>query len=239
MQKDWSQRWLARWAFIGFGLAALFTSFPGIDLWFAKLFIVDDGFLWAGTPTGHFFKEFINKLTNLLGMAVFLPLVASFWPVFANVLKPFRVGLIYLAVTLLAGPGLVVNALLKEFWGRARPQDVMELGGDHFFTPAFLVTDQCQTNCSFVSGDAAIAYSLFAFALLLPQPMRAPAARLALLFGFLIGLTRMAQGKHFLSDIVMPGVFVVLISLFFYQLIIERRYRLPQLKVPALPAFNR
>ena len=52
------------------------------------------------------------------------------------------------------GPGLVVNGVLKAFWGRARPSQILEFGGAAQFTPPVQIADQCARNCSFVSGEA-------------------------------------------------------------------------------------
>src|SRR5580693_1797334 len=35
---------------------------------------------------------------------------------------------LFLVLTLIFGPGLITNSLLKEHWGRARPIDVVEFG---------------------------------------------------------------------------------------------------------------
>ena len=47
---------------------------------------------------------------------------------------------------------IVVNALLKNNWGRARPNDILELGGIEKFTPWYQFSESCASNCSFVSG---------------------------------------------------------------------------------------
>ena len=43
-----------------------------------------------------------------------------------NVVKPFvendTLAVIFLALTYALGPGLLVNVLLKGYWGRARPE---------------------------------------------------------------------------------------------------------------------
>jgi lipid A 4'-phosphatase len=115
-----------------------------------------------------------------------------------------------LAVALFVGPGLVANLMLKDNWGRARPRDVIEFGGKKPFTPALVPASQCQRNCSFVSGEASSMFTAgFAAAMVWPQ------ARAALLVGgvaagLAAGLVRMAQGAHFLSDIVFAGVFMAL-----------------------------
>jgi len=55
---------------------------------------------------------------------------------------------------------IFVNLILKNFWGRARPNDVVELGGKESFSPWFEIRNACETNCSFVSGDASVGFSI-------------------------------------------------------------------------------
>ena len=55
---------------------------------------------------------------------------------------------------------IFVNLILKNFWGRARPNDVVELDGKESFSPWFEITNACETNCSFVSGDASVGFSV-------------------------------------------------------------------------------
>ena len=114
----------------------------------------------------------------------------------------------YLALCLLLGPGLIVNAGLKSFWGRARPSQTELFGGEASFTPAWHMADQCASNCSFVSGDAALGFSLTAFAFLNPK-WRQIGWMMGLSFGAIFGATRVAQGAHFLSDIVFAGLIVI------------------------------
>jgi lipid A 4'-phosphatase len=119
----------------------------------------------------------------------------------------------YLLASLILGPGLIVNVLLKDHWGRARPLYISQGGGTAHFTPPLIVTDQCQSNCAFSSGHAALGYWLVSVALLAPPAWRGRAVAGALAFGTLIGFTRIAQGAHFLSDVVASGIIVVAVAL--------------------------
>lgn len=215
----------AQTALVGCVIAAIFLSVPQIDIWAASLFRWGDGFIMGGTALGQFFKDFINALTNfliyfVLGGLILSALFHKNGPLFGI----GRRGFTYLFAAIALGPGIFVNAILKELWGRARPQDVIELGGERLFTPPFIITDQCASNCSFVSGDVAIAFSSVAFALLLPGALRHKALKWSVWFGLLIGLTRMAQGKHFLSDVLFAGIFTIIIAGLCHAVIMERRW---------------
>ena len=57
---------------------------------------------------------------------------------------------------------IIINLLLKNIWGRARPGDILELGGKESFSPWYQISNACNTNCSFVSGDAGVGFYLIA-----------------------------------------------------------------------------
>jgi len=105
----------------------------------------------------------------------------------------------FLLLSLLLGPGLLANTLLKNnSTGRARPAQVEQFGGERHFTPAFVYSGQCQTNCSFVSGHAAMGFYFCGLGWL----FRSRRAFLAgCLIGTLVGTARIAQGSHFVSDV--------------------------------------
>ena len=79
-----------------------------------------------------------------------------------------RKALLFVILSVALGPGLLANTLLKDHWGRARPTQIEAFGGSSHFTPAPLPAAECPRNCSFVSGHAALGFSLVAFAFLLP-----------------------------------------------------------------------
>jgi len=111
-----------------------------------------------------------------------------------------RPAALFLALSLLLGPGLLVNTLFKDHWGRARPAQIAQFGGSAEFTPAWVVSDQCDKNCAFVCGDAALGYALVAIHFVSRRPRFWFAGSLAL--GSALGLMRMGQGGHFLSDVI-------------------------------------
>lgn len=129
--------------------------------------------------------------------------------------------LTYLVMTLLIGPGLIVEALLKPHWGRARPKDITVFGGDAVYTLPWQIADACVSNCSFVSGHAAVTFWLTAYAFLLPVKWRAPMLFVAMALGLGVGAVRIAQGGHFLSDVVAAGFIVVLVNSVLARLIVR------------------
>ena len=128
----------------------------------------------------------------------------------------------FLLVTILLGPGLIVESFLKVYSGRARPRDIVAFGGDDPFTPAIWLAESCSRNCSFVSGHAALAFWVTAFAFLLPSGQRTILLVGGIVLGLLMGLARMAEGAHFLSDIIFAGLIVVGLNTYAAKLMLDR-----------------
>ena len=107
-----------------------------------------------------------------------------------------------------------INLIFKNMWGRARPNDILELGGTNLFSPWYQISKQCSLNCSFVSGDAAVGFSLIVFYFLIKKEIY---LWLALFFGLVIGTIRIMEGGHFFSDVIFSCLFVFLLNFFIYS----------------------
>jgi len=107
---------------------------------------------------------------------------------------------------------IVVNLLFKNLWGRARPNDTLNFGSIESFTPWFKFSNACSSNCSFVSGDASVGFSLIVLYFLTKNIIF---FWLSLIFGFSLGLIRILEGGHFLSDILIANLLIFI--LFFVQ----------------------
>lgn len=123
-----------------------------------------------------------------------------------------RAGL-FLLVVFGLGPGLIVNYALKEHWGRPRPHQVSEFGGEFAYVPLGTPGPSITHNSSFPSGHAAVAFYLIAPAFVVPaQRPRLANGLLALgsIFGAGMSLTRVMQGGHFASDVLWSAGIVYL-----------------------------
>jgi lipid A 4'-phosphatase len=193
----------------------LLVAFPKIDLVVSSLFF-DQGFPLAAEPWTRLLHEAVGVLIVVSMLAV-LGIYAFNKFSKQNVCGIDGGRVVYLFLVLILGAGLIVNATLKDNFGRVRPRDIEEFGGTRQFTPAFVVTNGCATNCSFSSGDAAGAFFFLAFAIALSR--RRATAVAAVGFGVAVSLSRIAVGAHFFSDTVV-SFFVMLIvadALHFYM----------------------
>lgn len=199
----------------------VFYSFPQIDIIAAHLFYKDgQGFFLKNNPIVLFFYDIVPLLVGffiIAGIVLLLVIMLRRKPCLG--LRKREV--FYLLLVLLLGPGLLVNAVFKEYSGRARPSQIAEFAGSRQFTPAFTISNQCKQNCSFVSGHASIGFYFVAFALLV-STCRRKLFILAILPGVAIGIARMAQGGHFLSDVICSGLIVTAVTFFLHYIIIQK-----------------
>ncbi|MGB0459551.1 MAG: phosphatase PAP2 family protein [Opitutales bacterium] len=117
----------------------------------------------------------------------------------------------YLFAVLALGNGILANFLLKGYWGRPRPAQVDLYGGTQAFEPSLWI-DLASTGKSFPCGHATMGFYFFALALLLQGAARRVVLALALLFGGVIGLSRMSYGGHFLTDVIWAGILMWLVA---------------------------
>lgn len=204
-------------------LSLLFLAFPQIDLWASGLlFESGRGFVLNGNPYFDFIHDEVGYLAWAILLGSLLIFLASFWPGGPGWLQAKRLPVVYVVLALVLGPGLVANSLLKEHWGRARPADVQDFGGENRFTPAWVMSDQCGRNCSFVCGDSSLGFGLAVVAFVSRRPRFW--LTLGLTTGAALGLMRMGQGGHFLSDVIFSFYVVYLSAWLLHRLM--RRWRL-------------
>jgi len=122
---------------------------------------------------------------------------------------------LFLLLVFAVGPGLLVNTIFKEYWGRPRPVQVCQFGGALDFKPLLVMGTPGQGK-SFPSGHASAAFFLAAgYCIWRTGRRRLAEATFAagMLYGILVGITRMARGGHFLSDILWALYFTWLAAL--------------------------
>lgn len=189
-----------------------FAIFPTLDLRVSGLFVGDQGGFpltqWESLKVLRLASNILTIViiatalgTILLALLVRRPLFLAFRPS----------GALFILLSYALGPGLLVNAWLKQSLGRARPRDIEAFGGNLDFTAAWQLTDQCVRNCSFTSGEAASAMAMMSVVFVIPKRWRRPAAVLLGLLVVAFSVNRIAFGGHFLSDVLLSWLLVLLI----------------------------
>jgi lipid A 4'-phosphatase len=189
--------------------ALIFALSPQIDLAVARFFYADGGFI-GHTLFERFARAFFN-VTPFVVLAGFGALYAFRRYGVATPYAPSGRALVFLIATMAIGPGLVVNLGMKDHLHRPRPIQTQEFGGTDEFRPWYRFDGACSKNCSFVSGEAAEGFWMVAPALLAPPPWTGLAIGAALMFGAATSLLRMAFGGHYLSDVVLAALIMLLI----------------------------
>ena len=209
----------------------VFGLFPGLDLDVARYF-------YAIEDSNH--NTFALRLYQPLmrardiGLWIGTVLVApAVGALIGKLLLPRRKMLIsgraavFLVATMALAPGLLVNVLLKDHWGRPRPIDVTQFGGNQNFAAWWDPRGDCPSNCAFVSGDVSGAVWTLAPAALAPPQWRALAYTAALALAVGMGIVRMMAGAHFPSDVIFAGLFTFLVIWITYAVI----YRWPRTRL--------
>ncbi|MES0883771.1 phosphatase PAP2 family protein [Roseibium sp. SCP14] len=128
---------------------------------------------------------------------------------------------IFLLSTLILGPGVLVNLILKNNWGRPRPRSVEEFGGELPFQPVWKISDYCQSNCSFVSGEASASIWLVSVAFIVPATWRKATLAFVLPLCLILSANRVAFGGHFFSDTLISWGLTFLLVLGIYRLLYQ------------------
>lgn len=206
--------WRVAWAI--FCVSVVFMLAPEFDRWVSRqVSSPETGFFWARLGLWQPVRDLVVISVAAVAVTALATLVARLiWPRRRGIM---RVGTaLYLVASLALVPGLLVNGVLKDNWGRPRPihlaefQDPPSLAPDLEFQPVWVMSAQCPANCSFVSGEASAAMVLVTLVPLVGPHCRRAALVAALAWGGLVGAMRVIQGGHFLSDVLLAGLLTYL-----------------------------
>jgi membrane-associated PAP2 superfamily phosphatase len=180
-------------------VSTLLIAWCGVDLAISALFCMDgkwpvgDQFPWHSL---YRLEGIPAAALTLFGLSAFL---ASF---FRPKLRHWRKAGAFLVLLLALGPGLLVNAVFKDHWGRPRPRDIVQFGGQKQFLHPWQKGED-ETGHSFPSGHASAGFYMTAPFFIYRRTNK----RLArfwltggLVFGVIMSFARITQGGHFLSD---------------------------------------
>ena len=124
-------------------------------------------------------------------------------------LTRFKRPALYIFLVIVLGPGLVVNAVFKDHWGRPRPVHTTDFGGEHAYIPPLKIGHT--SDKSFPCGHCSVGYMLFAL-YFLSRRRKVFYFALTLVSALLLALARMSAGGHFVSDILWSGYLVFAVA---------------------------
>ena len=191
-----------------------------LDLAVAALFWVPCcSWPMAEQPFWHLLYRYGVLAGVLLAAGALVALTLSYW--YPRRLLAWRKPALFLVLVAAVGPGLVVNVLFKDHYGRPRPREVQELGGEEPFLPVWVKGSDTQAK-SFPCGHCSMGFYLSTPYLLLKRRRRRTGyAVLAagLVYGGLMGVARMMAGGHFLSDVLWAGGMTWIVALALHRLL--------------------
>ncbi len=198
------------------GTAVLF-HLTELDLAVSSLFFDKTTSSWLGLETEPWHSIYCFGYLPGLALGIgglFIALIGQLWSPMCR----YRKAGLFLALSLIIGPGILVNAILKPNWARPRPIQVRTFGGDSDFLAVGLIGTRSDSK-SFPSGHAAMGFFLITPGFVLLRRNRRTAHAFFALgagAGAIMGLTRIVQGGHFPSDVLAAGLIVYFTGLGLY-----------------------
>jgi lipid A 4'-phosphatase len=198
-------------------LATIVIAMTGADLLISSSFLIE-GKWPIGDQQPWRFLYLLDRGPSIMlaGTGLAAALIGCIYKQRRSWIRP---GL-FLVILLALGPGLLVNTVFKEYWGRPRPREVTQFGG----TKEFLHPWQkgiAHKGRSFPSGHSSAAFYLTA-PFFIYRSRNPKAARLwlfgGLSFGLMMSIARISQGGHFLSDNLWAWGMVHLLAVTLYYL---------------------
>ena len=249
-----SADWPVVWPLIGVVLLSLMIRSFAIDQQVSELCYDPVGRNWpleTAAPWLWFYRNgtipplligITGALVFFCGARLLRRVLRRADPVSLNGIR--RKGL-FLALLLLIGPGLIVNSSLKMLWGRPRPLQCEQFGGEMTFLPVGEWGTRYLPNSSFPSGHAAVAFFLMGLGFVC-NPAQLYWQRGLFLggiaYGLAMGLTRVLQGGHFVSDVLWAGVIDYFVAVALWKILLRddsapsflsQQKRLAEQKLPA------
>ena len=199
-----------RWLFPLLGLILLAPLTPYLDLKISGYFFHPE----PGSFTNNAFHSFVYHYAQLPGFIFFgIVIVGLGLSYVKKNLVPHRNTLLVLVLAMALGPGLIINVFLKPGWGRPRPRQVVDFSGPEdyqaFYSPKFGYNGSDRYK-SFPSGHASMGFYFFVLAVMGARMRNRSLVLIgysvAISLGIILGITRVAQGGHFYSDIVIAAL---------------------------------
>jgi len=198
-----------RWVVVPLLVVAALTAFArfaGFDLRAEKAIYVAGGNSWAFGEVGlwKFLYQFGTFPASGIVLLSAITYLASWsMPRF----RKWRRVYLFIILSFAVSSGVITNVVLKEFWGRPRPKQVLGMGGHQKFEEALDFHSNSKGK-SFPCGHATTGF-FFVGGFFLLRRRRRDLARgfliFGMIFGALMGLARMTQGAHFFTDVVWAG----------------------------------
>jgi len=206
-----------------FVITIAIVSIFGIDIKIQSLLFdkINNSWEYANFPLWTFLYRYGQKIAVTIGVISLAVLLLS---LFVKKMSSARNKALFLVLVILLAPGFIVQTL-KITWGRPRPREIINYGGTLEyrtpFEPNFALAGDTNTGNSFPSGHAAVGFYTIALYFVFRKRW---VLAITVAYGTLMSIARMAQGAHFLSDIV-SSFFIVYICIELFEFLIVKKQK--------------
>ncbi len=152
--------------------------------------------------------------------------VAGFIAWLASWVRPklarWRPYLLLVVLTMVIGPGLLVNAILKPYWGQPRPAECIEFGGTSPYRPVYRPGGP-GAGRAFPCGHCSVGFALASLYFLWRRSRRLAVigGTAGVALGILLSATRIVQGGHFLTDTIWSLAIGLFVATALYYLVLK------------------
>jgi len=203
------------------GLLTLIFRFTNLDISIEHYFYSPEkGWILQYKPIWDFIYRFGIFPGYFLAFSGLIMISVSYWN---NKYIRFRKVSFLLVFTIIVGPGILVNLVLKDHTGRPRPREITEFGGTENY---LCICEKAKTNegKSFPCGHCSMGFYLaipYLFYRKRKKILALSFLATGIAYGILIGIARMMAGGHFASDVIWAGGLtwgVALAGFYFFRL---------------------
>jgi len=182
-----------------------------IDFAATNYFFSEETKSFSTHPLFQAFYDYGTKPGLALGIGGALVFVGSF---FMARFRPFRQEALFLALVLALGSGLLINGIIKPYWGRPRPRATELFGGQETYRPFYYPGGEGKSFCSGHSSMGFYFYALYRLGKRRHSSFLKGAGLFLILFlGGGLSLARVAAGGHIFSDVLASFFIMAAITL--------------------------
>lgn len=179
-------------------ITTLFTLFDWDRRIAAHFYRVGQGWFMAKQPLWVWLHAYGTIPGIVMTLAALITWAAS---LYSRRLKPLRRPCLVVALTAILAAGVLVNAVLKQYWGRPRPSQTIAFGGKWNYRSIFPPGTPGK-GASFPCGHCTMGFVFLAAAAFRKRSKTLAYGGVAtgILLGGLLSAARVVQGAHFVSD---------------------------------------
>lgn len=206
-------------------LSSFFIDKYNLDLKLAAFFYEEQERFWLLDSIS--ICLFLYRYGTIPGLIITISLLIL-WALsfYSKRLVTYRKDFLLCFLAIVIGGGVIVNAVLKDHFGRPRPRQVIEFGGKWAFKPP-LIPGIPGKGKSFPCGHCAMGFVpvVGIFLYYRSKKIAFTSFLLTITYGVMVSVTRIGQGAHFLSDAIWSlGIMLLTSAVLFYFIIKPKIY---------------